>query len=95
MIFSIVKFLFISSNIPVSPTYGVYISQLVRYYRVFAKYSDFLNIAQLLTEELLKQDYVTLRLKSSLEKFYDRHHDLVDRYEISISQMTMNRFLFT
>jgi hypothetical protein len=93
MIFSIVKFLFISSNIPVSPTYGVYISQ--RYSRVFAKYGDLLNITQLLTQELLNQDYVTLRLKSSLQKFYDRHHDLVDRYEISISQITMNRFLFT
>jgi hypothetical protein len=28
-------------------------------------------------------------LKSSLQRFYSRDHDLVDRYEISISQMTM------
>jgi len=95
MIFPIVKFLFVSSNIPVSPTYGVYISQLIRYSRTYAKYSYFLDITQLLTKELLMQGYVTLRLKSSLHKFYGRHHDLVDRYEISISQMTMNRFLFT
>jgi hypothetical protein len=75
---------------------GAYISQLIRYYsRACAKYSDFLDITQLLTQELLKQDYVTLRLKSSLQNFYDRYHHLVDPYEISISQMTMNRFLFT
>ena len=29
-------------------------------------------------------------LKSSLQKFYGRHHNLVDRYEISISQITMH-----
>ena len=39
---------------------------------------------------LLKQGYITPKLKSSLQKFYDRHHDLVDRYEISISQITMD-----
>jgi hypothetical protein len=33
-----------------------------------------------------------VKLKSSLRKFYGRHHDLVDRYGISVSQMTMNIF---
>jgi hypothetical protein len=30
---------------------------------------------------------VAPKLKSSLYKFYGRHHDLVDSYEISVSQM--------
>ena len=37
--FSIVHFLFISSNIPASPAYGIYISQLVRYSNC-AQFSD-------------------------------------------------------
>ena len=37
----------ISSNIPASPGYGVYISQLVRYSRACAQYSDFLDRAQI------------------------------------------------
>jgi hypothetical protein len=49
----------------------------------------------LLTEELLKQGYVTPRLKSSLQKLYDRFHGPVDRYAISISKMKMPIFLFT
>ena len=36
-------------------------------------------------ERLLKHDYVTPRLKSSLQKFYSRHHVLIDRYKISSS----------
>jgi hypothetical protein len=31
-------------------------------------------------------------LKSSRRKFYGRHHDLVDRYEIVVSQMTTDMF---
>jgi hypothetical protein len=49
--FPIVNFPFTSSNIPASPAYGVYISQLVRYSRAGAQYSDFLDRAQLLTSE--------------------------------------------
>ena len=49
--FPIVNFPFISSNIPASSAYGLYISQLIRYSRAFAQYGDFLNIAQLLTQK--------------------------------------------
>ena len=38
--FSIVNFLFISSNIPASSAYGIYISQLVRYSKACAQLSD-------------------------------------------------------
>jgi hypothetical protein len=33
-----------------------------------------------------------IKLKSSLRKFYVRHHDFVNRYEISVSQMTTDMF---
>jgi len=46
--------------------------------------SDFLDRAQLLMQKLLNQGYVAPRLKSSQQKFYGRHHNLVDCYEISI-----------
>ena len=80
--FPIANFPFISWNIPASPAHGVYISQ----------YSDFLDKTQLLTQRLLKQGYVTP--KSSLQIFYGRHHNLIDRYELSMSQMTMDHLLF-
>ena len=58
MTFPIVNFPFISSNIPASPAYGVYISQLIRYSTACVQYSDFLYRVRLLTQKLLKQDYV-------------------------------------
>ena len=76
-----------SSNIPVSQTDGAYISHLIRYSRACAQYSNFLDRTQLLTQNLLKQGYVPPKLPSSLQKIYGRHHDLVDRYELSISRI--------
>ena len=93
-LFPIVNIPFLSSDIPEAPVYGVYISQLIGYSRACAQYSDFLDRAQLLTQTLLKQGYVAPRLKLPLQQLYGRHHNLVDHYEISISQMTMGLLLF-
>ena len=76
------------NNIPAAPAYGVYISQLIRYSRACGSYLDFLDRGLLLTRKLLNQGFLLVKLKSSLRKFYGRHHDFVDRYAISVSQMT-------
>ena len=44
---------------------------------------DFMDINQLLTQKLLNQGYVAPRLNVLLQKFYGRHHNQVDQYEIS------------
>ena len=90
--FQIVNFPFLSSNIPSAPAYGVYISQLIRYSRACDRYCDFLERVRMLTGKLLNQGFVDTRLKLSLQKFYGRHHDLVDRYGRSISQMKSDIF---
>ena len=89
--FPIVNIPFLSSNIPTSPAYGVYISQLIATV-VPVMCSDVLNRAKLPSKKLLCQCYVQPLLISSLPKFYCRHHDLTDRYDVSISQMRFNIF---
>jgi hypothetical protein len=92
--FPIVNFLFICSNIPAAPAYGVYIyiSQMIRYSRACGSYQDFIDRGLQLTRQLLNQGFYLVKLKSSLRKFYGRHHDLVDRYEIYMSQQTTDIF---
>jgi hypothetical protein len=90
--FLIVNSPFICSNIQAAPAYGVYISQLKWYSRAFGSYKDFLDRGWLLTRKLLNQGFLLVKLNSSLRKFYGRHHDLVDRYRISVSQMTTDIF---
>ncbi|KAK3101513.1 hypothetical protein FSP39_004134 [Pinctada imbricata] len=76
-----------SSNIPSSPAYGVFVSQLIRYARACSKYEDFIIRAIRLASKLLVQGYVTQRLKSSLRKFFGRYGDVIKAYEIPLSRM--------
>ena len=85
--FHITNFPFLSSNIPSSPAYGVFISQLIRYARACSSYECFILRAARLSSKLLRQGYDIERLKSSLRKFYGRYGDLIKHYEISLSQM--------
>jgi hypothetical protein len=52
------------SNIPASPAYGVYISQLIRYARASSNYSDFLKRHLHLRNRLLDQGYKKIRSNS-------------------------------
>ena len=85
--FPIVNFPFLSSNIPASPAYGVFVSQLIRYSRASSKYLDFVERGVLLSQKLLGQGYEFIKLKSSLKKFYGRHHKLIDHYDKSVSEI--------
>ena len=89
--FLIVNFPFVCS--PAVLAYGVYISQLIRYSIACGSYKDFLDRELLLTRKLLNHHGFPLtKLKSSLRKFYARHHNLVNRYGTSVLQMTTYMF---
>ena len=52
------------SNIPVTPAYVVYISQLIRFSRSCGSYHDFLDGGLLLKRKLLNQGFIMVKLKS-------------------------------
>ena len=85
--FHITNFPFLSSNIPSSPAYGVFISQLIRYARACSTYECFILRAMRLSNKLLGQGFVKERLKSSLRKFYGRCGDLTKQCEVPLSRM--------
>ena len=53
----IVNFPFLDGDVPQRPSYGVYISQLIRFTRAYAHVTDFNNRKKSLTAKLLKQGY--------------------------------------
>ena len=93
--FDIVNFPFLSSNIPQSPAYGVFVSQLIRYARASSLYEDFIMRSQLLTSKLLKQNFTRNRLIATFKKFYGRHSVLVDRFKVSVTNIIIDLFLET
>ena len=87
--FHITNLPFLSCNIPSSPTYGVFNSQLIRYARACSSYKCFILKAARLSSKLLGQGYVMERLKLSLRKFYGRYGDLIKHYEVSLGLSQM------
>ena len=55
--FEIVNFPFLDGGVPLSTSYGVYISQLIRFARASSYVADFNTRNKLLTHKLLKQGY--------------------------------------
>jgi hypothetical protein len=90
--FKIINLPNMCSNIPASPTYGVYISQLIRYARASSNYSDFLKRHLHLRNRLLDQGYRKIRLILSLKKFIFRYQDLVEIYSVSAETMINDGF---
>ena len=90
--FHIVNFPFRSSNIPSGPSYGVYISQLIRYAQCCSHYEDFRYRHKCLIDRLLSQGYRALRLEKFFKKFYGRYQDLIEKYQRSVNVMVNDSF---
>ena len=93
--FKIINFPNMCSNIPASPAYGVYISQLIRYARASSNYSDFLKRHLHLRNRLLDQGYTKIRLIRSLKKFIFRYQDLVEIYSVSAEKIINDGFSYS
>ena len=62
----------------------IYISQLIRFARGSSHFSDFNNCNKFLTAKLLKQGYRYHKLRKAFSKFYCRHFDLIEKYNVSL-----------
>ena len=80
--FEIVNFPFLDGDIPRSTSYGLYISQLIRFARECSNVEDFNNRNLFLTAKLLKQGYKYHKIRKAFSKFYHRHSELIVKYNI-------------
>ena len=80
--FEIVNFPFLDDDVPHAASYGVYISQLIRFARVPSHATYFNTRNKLLTGKLLNQGYQYHKLRKAFSKFYRRHSDLVSKFSV-------------
>ena len=80
-------FPFLDGDVPRSPPYDVYISQLIRFARVCSNVDDFNNRNSLLTAKLLKQGYRYHKIRKAFSKFYHRHPMLIVKYNIGLKTL--------
>ena len=85
----IVNFPFLDGDVPRSTSYGVYISQLIRFPRVPSNVDDFNARNKVLTAELLRQGYRYNKIRKAFSKFYRRHLDIVSKYNVRLKTLLL------
>ena len=85
--FEIVNFPFLNGNVPRSTSYGVYISQLIRFARASSYVADFNTRNKLLTQKLLKQGYRYHKLRKTFSNFYRRYYDLISKFQVGLKSL--------
>ena len=82
--FEIVNFPFLDGDVPRYTSYGVYISQLIRFARASGYVADFNTRNKLLTQKLLKQGYRIHKLRKTFSKFYRQYYDLISKFQVGL-----------
>ena len=85
--FDIVNFPFLDGDVPRRTSYGVYISQLLRFARASSNLNDFNYCNKALTTKLLRQGYRYFKLHKVFLKFYCRHSALLEKYNVSLTTL--------
>ena len=87
--FDIVNFPCLDGDVPRSISYGVYISQLIRFARVSSHVADFNARNKSLTAKLLQQGYRYQyhKLRKTFSKFYRRHYELVSKFNVGLKRL--------
>lgn len=78
--FNIVNFPDLSGNVPTSQSYGVFISQLVRYARCCQNFVDFKERTECLVQRLIKQNFKFVKLCKTFSKFSSKYRNLLKKY---------------
>ena len=86
--FDIVNFPFLDGDVPRRPSYGVYISQVIRFARVCSSHVDDFNTRnKCLTAKLHKQGYRYHKLRKAFSKFYRRHYELISKFNVGLKSL--------
>ena len=85
--FEIVNFPHLDGDVPRATSYGVYISQLIRFARGCSNVNDFNDRNFLLTSRLLQQGYRFHKLRKTFSKFYRRNSEILSKYNTNLKTL--------
>ena len=85
--YDIVNFPFFDGDVPRRASYGVYISQLIRFAGVCSHIEDLNALNKCLTAKLLKQGYRYHKLSKAFSKFYRRHYELISKFNVGLKSL--------
>ena len=85
--FDIVNYPQLDGDVPRTTSYGVYISQLIRFARASSDVKDFNDRNRHITCKLLQQGYRYHKLRNFFVKFFKRNGELVGKYNTCLKTL--------
>ena len=83
------NFPFLDDDVSRSTSYGVYISQRIRFAQVSSHVDDFITRNNVLTAKFLRQGYRYHKIHKAFSKFYRRHFDIVSKYNVGLKTLLL------
>ena len=83
--FDVTNFPFLDGNIPKGQSYGIFISQLVRYARINGSFSNFISDCKKLVSKLINQCFSAAALRKRFEAFIDKHFYVWGKFGVPLS----------
>ena len=71
--FKVISLPHMASNVPIGPTYGVFISRVHSFYMANNKVEGFYSEVKNLINKLVKQGYLLSKMKYHLAKYFNKH----------------------
>ena len=84
LILDLSNFPFLDDDVSQSTSYGVFISQLIRFARASSHVADFNTCNKLLTQKFLKQGYRYHKLPKTFSKLYQRYYDSISKFQVGL-----------
>ena len=85
--FEIVNFPFLDGDVPRSTSYGVHISQLIRYARASSHITSFNTRNKLLNPKLLKKGYRYHKFRKTFSKCYRPYYNLISKLQVGLKSL--------
>ena len=83
--FDVISFPYLDGNIPKSQSYGIFISQLIRYVRINTSSSNFISDCRKLVTKLVGQYFDVAALRKRFQVFINKHFNVWGKYGVPLS----------
>ena len=83
--FDVINFPYLDSNIPKGLSYGIFISQLIRYARISTSFSNFISDCKKLVTKLVGQYFDVAALRKRFQVFIHKHFNVWGKYGVPLS----------
>ena len=82
--FNVISYPFLDGNIPTNQSYGVFISQLVRFSKINSTFKGFVDDTRELVKKLTKQGFLLAALRNKFFKFYQSYLNIWGKFGFDI-----------